>query len=98
MQLHRMAGIGSEVEDAVGRTIGRSAPAATEAETLQRLDNLVQSLAGVAAYVETLAQDIDPSCSVDPRDAVAAVNQKSLAAALVGLEPARVDSGTADFF
>lgn len=98
IQLHRMSAIGAEVEDAVGHSIGRSAPAASEGETLQKLDNLVQSLAGIAAYVDRLARDIDPACGVDPRDAVAAVNQKSLAAALAGLEPCHVDSGSADFF
>ncbi|MCE6961499.1 hypothetical protein LAZ40_20935 [Cereibacter sphaeroides] len=90
--------MGDEIEDAVGRSISRSAPGPGEGGTLQKLDNLVQSLAGVAAYVDGLALAVDGDCRIDPGEAVAGVNQKSLAGALRGLMPVEVDAGSADFF
>lgn len=97
-QLHRLAEMGSEIEDAVGQTIGRAAPTGAESGALQKLDNLVQSLGGLAAYVELLTAEIDEAAQVDARAAVAAVNQKSLAAALSGHSASGAESGSADFF
>ena len=97
-QLQRLADTGSEVEDAVGLTIRRGTPAAAEAGTLQKLDNLVQSLRGLATYVDRLSREVAEDQRVDATEAVAAVDQKSLAAILAGREQRPVESGNADFF
>ncbi|MGP3695978.1 hypothetical protein [Rhodobacter sp. NSM] len=64
---------------------------------LQKLDNLAQSLDGITTYVGRLAEDAGAQCRVDTHAAVAAVRQRSLAAALVGAQHGSEGSGDADF-
>ncbi|SNX74906.1 hypothetical protein SAMN05878503_12738 [Cereibacter ovatus] len=97
-QLHRLAEMGADIEDAVGRTISRTAPSPSDLPTLQEIDNLVQSLQGLAGYVERLADQVDTIVRVDTSEPIRAVNQKSLAAVLIGCDTVAVEAGSADFF
>ncbi|EKX58952.1 hypothetical protein [Cereibacter sphaeroides] len=97
-QLHRLAAMSGEIEEAVGHDIAATGGRSGGGEILQSLDDLVQSLAGLSAYVDRLGQDMGLEPKVNIQEAVAAVRQRSLATALAGQECEKVESGSADFF
>ncbi|ODM41566.1 hypothetical protein [Cereibacter johrii] len=98
VQLDRLAAMSGEIEEAVGHDIAAAGGRSGGGEILQSLDDLVQSLAGLSAYVGRLGQDMGLEVEVNIHDAVAAVRQRSLATALAGQECEKVESGSADFF
>ncbi|AXQ93749.1 hypothetical protein D0Z66_07995 [Cereibacter sphaeroides] len=97
-RLDRLAAVSLAIEDAVGRNIARAGALGRDAETLQKLDDLVQSLAGLGAYAAALADRVDAHQVIDTRDAKKVVQQRSLLGTLTDIEHDDVDSGIADFF
>ncbi len=88
------------VENAVGHIISSGHPERTDlTKALQRLDHMVQSLAGISGFVEQLSIQMDSSLTLDPTAALDYIKQRDLAHALVGgMKGAAPIAGDADFF
>lgn len=88
------------IESAVGHIISAAYPEGPElAKSLQRLDHMVQSLEGIADFVEQLAIEINSSLTLDPTAALHYIKQRDLAYALIGRTKGEAPiAGDADFF
>ncbi len=95
-ELGRLHAAGQVIEDIVGEQIRRAGmPAGVMHPALQNLDALVQSIDGIALFLQHLSVEVDGATLVDPGNAARLVPMRELGQALVGgAHPVEDGTGT----
>ncbi len=97
-ELADAADVCRRAEDLAASLAAEGGAALDQLAPLQSLDELTQRLTSLAAVLEAIADEAPPSWALNLRPLLAEVRLSALADRLIGLPPAEVVTGEADFF